>query len=57
MPSAMNTPMMDQWHLADEVMMDPDTVARAVEFMLTLPTDSYVQNLVINSRREPNWPR
>lgn len=57
MPSAMNTPMMDQWQLPEEVMMDPDTVASAVEFMLTLPPDSFVQNLVINSRREPGWPR
>jgi NAD(P)-dependent dehydrogenase (short-subunit alcohol dehydrogenase family) len=57
MPSAMNTPMMDQWHLPAEVMMDPDTVASAVEFMLTLPPDTFVQNLVINSRREPGWPR
>jgi 3-oxoacyl-[acyl-carrier protein] reductase len=57
MPSAMNTPMMEQWHLDDEVMMDPDTVASAVEFMLTLPPDTFVQNLVINSRREPGWPR
>jgi 3-oxoacyl-[acyl-carrier protein] reductase len=57
MPSAMNTPMMAQWHLADDVMMDPDTVAGAIEYMLTLPPDSFVQNLVINSRREPGWPR
>jgi 3-oxoacyl-[acyl-carrier protein] reductase len=57
MPSAMNTPMMDQWNLSDDVMMDPDTVASAVEFMMTLPPDSFVQNLVINSRREPGWPR
>ena len=57
MPSAMNTPMMEQWNLADEVMMDPDTVAAAVEFMITLPPDTFVQNLVINSRREPGWPR
>lgn len=57
MPSAMNTPMMEQWHLADEVMMDPDTVASAIEFMITLPPDTFVQNLVINSRREPGWPR
>jgi NAD(P)-dependent dehydrogenase (short-subunit alcohol dehydrogenase family) len=57
MPSAMNTPMMEQWHLSDEVMMHPDTVAGAIEFMLTLPPDSVVQNLVINSRREPGWPR
>jgi 3-oxoacyl-[acyl-carrier protein] reductase len=57
MPSAMNTPMMAQWHLSDEVMMDPDTVASAIEFMVTLAPDSFVQNLVINSRREPGWPR
>jgi NAD(P)-dependent dehydrogenase (short-subunit alcohol dehydrogenase family) len=57
MPSAMKTPMMEQWHLADEVMMTPDTVAGAVEFMLTLPADCYVQNMIINSRREPGWPR
>jgi NAD(P)-dependent dehydrogenase (short-subunit alcohol dehydrogenase family) len=57
MPSAMNTPMMDQWQLSPEVMMDPDTVASAIEFMLGLPADSFVQNLVINSRREPGWPR
>jgi NAD(P)-dependent dehydrogenase (short-subunit alcohol dehydrogenase family) len=57
MPSAMNTPMMDQWRLSEDVMMDPDTVASAVEFMLTLPPDTFVQNLVINSRREPGWPR
>jgi 3-oxoacyl-[acyl-carrier protein] reductase len=57
MPSAMNTPMMDQWQLSAEVMMDPDTVASAIEFMLCLPGDSFVQNLVINSRREPGWPR
>jgi len=57
MPSAMNTPMMDQWQLSEDVMMDPDTVASAVEFMMTLPPDAFVQNLVINSRREPGWPR
>jgi NAD(P)-dependent dehydrogenase (short-subunit alcohol dehydrogenase family) len=57
MPSAMNTPMMEQWNLADDVMMAPDTVASAVEFMLTLPPDTFIQNLVINSRREPGWPR
>jgi hypothetical protein len=57
MPSAMNTPMMARWNLGDEVMMDPDTVAGAVEFMITLPADTFVQNLTINSRREPSWPR
>lgn len=57
MPSAMNTPMMAQWNLSDDVMMAPDTVAHAVEFMLSLPADTVIQNLVINSRREPGWPR
>lgn len=57
MPSAMDTPMMDQWHLRDEVMMPPDTVASAIEYLVTLPPDTFVQNLVINSRREPAWPR
>lgn len=57
MPSAMNTPMMDQWQLPDEVMMDPDTVASAIEFMLRMPADSFVQNMIVNSRREPGWPR
>ncbi len=57
MPSAMNTPMVAQWQLPAEVMMDPDTVASAVEFVLTQPPDSFVQNLVINPRREPGWPR
>jgi 3-oxoacyl-[acyl-carrier protein] reductase len=57
MPSAMNTPMMEQWNLSEDVMMDPDTVASAIEFVITLPPDTFVQNLVINSRREPGWPR
>jgi NAD(P)-dependent dehydrogenase (short-subunit alcohol dehydrogenase family) len=57
MPSAMNTPMMNQWHLDEEVMMHPDTVASAIEFMITAPSDVFIQNLVINSRREPGWPR
>lgn len=57
MPSAMNTPMMEQWHLAGEVMMEPDSVAQAVTFLLRLPADTFVQNLIINSRREPDWPR
>jgi NAD(P)-dependent dehydrogenase (short-subunit alcohol dehydrogenase family) len=56
MPGGMNTPLMGGSQ-TDETRMDPDRVAIAVEFMLTLPPDTYVQNLVINSRREPGWPR
>jgi hypothetical protein len=33
----MNAPMMDQWQLVDEVMMQPDTVAGVFEFMVMLP--------------------
>ena len=56
MPGGMNTPLMGG-SLSDETRMDPDRAASAVEFMLTLPPDTVVQNLVINSRREPGWPR
>jgi hypothetical protein len=52
----MDTPMTDQCRLLPEVMMAPDPVASAIEFMLRLPNDSFVQTLVI-SRREPGWPR
>lgn len=58
MPGGMNTPLMGQSSpTEEESRMDPARVAGAVEFMLTLPPDTYVQNLVINSRREPGWPR
>jgi hypothetical protein len=39
------------------VMMAPDTVARAVGFMVCAAPGTFVQSLVINSRREPGWPR
>lgn len=57
MPGGMNTPLMAQSPLSEEARMDPDRVASAVEFMMTLPPDTFIQNLVINSRREPDWPR
>jgi NAD(P)-dependent dehydrogenase (short-subunit alcohol dehydrogenase family) len=57
MPGAMNTPLLAQSHLPEEARMDPDTVASAIEFMMTLPPDTFIQNLVINSCREPGWPR
>lgn len=56
MPGGMNTPLMGGSQ-TDETRMDPDRAAIAVEFMMTLPPDIVVQNLVINSRREPGWPR
>lgn len=56
MPGGMNTPLMGGSQTS-ETRMNPDKVAGAVEFMLTLPPDLVVQNMVINSRREPGWPR
>jgi NAD(P)-dependent dehydrogenase (short-subunit alcohol dehydrogenase family) len=55
-PSAMNTPMMDQWHLPQEKMMDPAAVARLIRVALTLPPDMVLQTLVVTSRTE-NYPR
>jgi 3-oxoacyl-[acyl-carrier protein] reductase len=55
-PSAMNTPMMDQWHLPQEKMMDPAQVARLIRVAVTLPPDMVLQTLVVTSRTE-NYPR
>jgi NAD(P)-dependent dehydrogenase (short-subunit alcohol dehydrogenase family) len=55
-PSAMNTPMMDQWHLPQEKMMDPAEVARLIRVAVTLPPDMVLQTLVVTSRTE-NYPR
>ena len=55
-PSAMNTPMMDQWHLPEEKMMDPAQVARLIHVAVTLPPDMVLQTLVVTSRTE-NYPR
>lgn len=56
MPGGMKTAFMAPSHLSDETRMDPHTGARAVEFMLTLPPDTFIQNLVITSRREHGFP-
>jgi NAD(P)-dependent dehydrogenase (short-subunit alcohol dehydrogenase family) len=56
MPGGMRTPLMAPSHPSDQARMDPDVGASAVEFMLTLPPDTYVPNLVICSRRESSWP-
>ena len=56
MPGGMKTPFMAPSHTSDETRMEPHTGARAVEFMLTLPPDTYIQNLVICSRREHGFP-
>ena len=55
-PSAMNTPMMEQWHLADEQMMDPAAVAALIRTAVTLPPSMVLQSLVVTSRNE-YYPR
>jgi len=51
-PSAMNTPMMDQWNLPAERMMDPGAVAALVSTVVTMPSDVTVQSLVVTGRKE-----
>jgi 3-oxoacyl-[acyl-carrier protein] reductase len=55
-PSAMNTPMMDQWHLQPEQMMDPIHVAGVIRMACTLPPDMVLQSVVVTSRVEA-YPR
>jgi NAD(P)-dependent dehydrogenase (short-subunit alcohol dehydrogenase family) len=55
-PAAMATPMMDQWGLPAERMMDPATVAGVVRTAVTLPSDSVLQSAVITLRNE-KFPR
>ncbi|MDF2967103.1 MAG: putative dehydrogenase [Nocardioidaceae bacterium] len=55
-PSAMNTPMMEQWHLADEQMMDPAGVASLIRTAVMLPPSMVLQSLVVTSRNE-YYPR
>lgn len=51
-PAAMNTPMMDQWHLPAQKMMDPAVVAGLVRTAVTLPAEVMVQSLVVTTRNE-----
>jgi 3-oxoacyl-[acyl-carrier protein] reductase len=55
-PSAMNTPMMDQWHLQPEQMMDPAHVAGVILVACTMPPDVVLQSVVVTSRVEA-YPR
>lgn len=55
-PAAMNTPMMDQWGLPEEKMMDPALVAGLICHAVTLPADVVLQSAVITKRSE-NYPR
>jgi 3-oxoacyl-[acyl-carrier protein] reductase len=55
-PSAMNTPMMDQWNLPEEKMMDPAGVAALILRAVTLPPTMVLQSLVVTGPTE-YYPR
>jgi len=55
-PAAMATPMMDQWGLPPERMMDPEIVAGLVRTAVTLPPEVVLQTLVVTLRNE-YYPR
>lgn len=55
-PAAMATPMMDQWGLPPERMMDPEIVAGLIRYAVELPRESYLQSAVIALRNE-GYPR
>jgi NAD(P)-dependent dehydrogenase (short-subunit alcohol dehydrogenase family) len=55
-PAAMATPMMDQWGLAPEQMMDPAIVAGLIRTAVTLPPEVVLQSFVVTTRGE-SYPR
>jgi NAD(P)-dependent dehydrogenase (short-subunit alcohol dehydrogenase family) len=56
-PAAMDTPMMEQWGIPAHLMMPPSTVAAMVRTLLLLDPSSFVPEMVIVPRLEPNFPR
>jgi NAD(P)-dependent dehydrogenase (short-subunit alcohol dehydrogenase family) len=56
-PAAMDTPMMEQWGLPAHLMMPPATVATMVRTLLLLDPSSFVPEMVIVPRLEPDFPR
>jgi NAD(P)-dependent dehydrogenase (short-subunit alcohol dehydrogenase family) len=55
-PAAMATPMMDQWGLPAERMMDPAIVAGLIRTAVTLPPEAVLQSAVLTLRNE-TYPR
>lgn len=51
-PAAMNTPMMEQWGLPQERMMDPGVVAELIRVAVTLPPEVVLQSAVLTLRNE-----
>jgi len=56
-PAAMDTPMMEQWGIPAHLVMPPATVAAMVRTLLLLDPSSFVPEMVIVPRLEPNFPR
>jgi NAD(P)-dependent dehydrogenase (short-subunit alcohol dehydrogenase family) len=56
-PAAMDTPMMEQWGIPADRMMPPSTVGAMVRTLLQLDPSSYVPEMVIVPRLEPDFPR
>ena len=55
-PAAMNTPMMEQWGLEEDRMMDPDIVASVIESAIRLPGEAVLQ-MAIPTLRSEVYPR
>jgi len=55
-PAAMATPMMTQWSLPPERMMDPEIVAGLIRDAVTLPPEAVLQSAVVTLRNEV-YPR
>jgi NAD(P)-dependent dehydrogenase (short-subunit alcohol dehydrogenase family) len=56
-PAAMDTPMMEQWGIPSHLMMPPEAVAEMVRTLVTLHPSSFVPEMQIVPRLEPNFPR
>jgi NAD(P)-dependent dehydrogenase (short-subunit alcohol dehydrogenase family) len=56
-PAAMDTPMMEQWGIPSHLMMPPSAVAEMVRTLLLLHPTSFVPEMQIVPRLEPNFPR
>jgi NAD(P)-dependent dehydrogenase (short-subunit alcohol dehydrogenase family) len=56
-PAAMDTPMMEQWGIPGHLMMPPSAVADMVRTLLLLDPSSFVPEMQIVPRLEPNFPR
>jgi NAD(P)-dependent dehydrogenase (short-subunit alcohol dehydrogenase family) len=56
-PAAMDTPMMEQWGIPAHLMMPPSAVAEMVRTLITLHPSSFVPEMQIVPRLEPNFPR